>query len=250
MMDTLQADFHDPDWVTTRRFINEPEIFGSPDSYLDILPTFHGQTIQDILKDKTDESYSRYLDLGGGSAIAAVGVHKRFPPDKLDITVIGHTTDTEKPFKLSPRELEFREPSKYHLTENHINFNHLDFTQITPHDEATLGRFDVISAVYSVTWMKQNKYELIQKVYKLLKPNGVAFITTIGIRLDDPTSYKSESAFQYLNKEYGFDFQENSGGVAFSRVEGKDELPNIFEPVGIGYPIQHVKLFSKSTKKA
>ncbi len=243
-MDTI-PDFHNSGWETSRRFINQPDIFGSPESYLDVLPTYYGRTAHDVLIEKTSKGFSRLLDLGGGGGIGAVGIRKRFSTEKLDISVIGSEADTLKPFKLSPRELDFREPSKDHLIENNINFHQIDFTKITPDDIARLGRFDVITAVYSVGWMEEAKYKLLQKIEGLLKPDGIAFVGPLQILKNiSDSSWQTESAFTYLNRTYGTQIDMSNGGVAFQKDNNKIQFPNIFETQAINAASERVKLLS------
>jgi len=245
--------FEEERWAITRGLQRKP---GEPwlernEQYLDILPTFNGKNFLEVISEKVrGGGKTRFLDIGGGAALADLEVRSIHASDKLDIEVIGHEDDTKLYLSDVPRRIT-RGPTEQDLKDNQIGFNFIDFTKLSEKDVELLGRFDVIVAVYSITWMKHTKYELLQQVENLLKPSGVAFIGPLQIvKLINESSWEQESAFSYLNRKYGSKININNGGVAFQKLQNKTQLPNIFQSLGVDATVEQVKLLTQPTQES
>ncbi len=211
-------------WVKTRR-LQRPEGLGLTDataSYVDLLPRFEKKTFLDHLYQLVDDKgKGKYLDIGGGTGLAALDLREIFPPEKLDIAVIGHQTDIEEGqyahFGRYPLQ-----PTKEKLEENNINFIHTDF--LKAHKKLGSSSFDVVTACWSLNYIEYPPYAILKKVWRQLTPNGVAFIYPLSVGLVDTKTGDRLSFTEYLQDEFDLDIEARGGGISFRRT--KPQLPN------------------------
>jgi SAM-dependent methyltransferase len=230
------AGFTNEGWVITRGLKRKSGTVYTVDSeqYMDVLPTYKGKDLIKLLAEKTESGHAKILDIGGGAGLAALEIRDLYKSELLDITVIGHPQDTKQYLMDLPRNIGYHEPTEKKLLEKKIGFEYIDFTRLTEHDLEKLGKFDLITAVFSLTWMKQPKYELIKHVYNLLKNDGIALVGPLIIKFD------GMSVFDYLNSQFGTDFDVNSDGVSFRKTV--DKLPDIFQTRDIRDTVETVFL--------
>lgn len=200
-------------WETTRGLKRAEGVIrlDRNEQYMDVLPTHHGQNLLDILKEKTESGEQiRLLDIGGGAGLLALDLRGIYSPQQLDIQIIGHPKDTQEYLSDVNRGV-IRGPTEQELREKQIGFHFIDFSNLDPGDLETLGRFDVITACYSLEWIShdprnpdlnyENEQRSVASVNNLLKPEGVALISP----------FNQGSDYEVSNLE------KNNFGISFSK---------------------------------
>lgn len=213
-------------WITTRRLCHPKDepITESNSGYVDELPKFGGKTFVDHIQERVNRGEMvSLLDIGCGSGLALIDLRKMFSVDQLLIVGIGHQQDTKEMQRDISRDVLLFSPEGS-LAEADIKFVHTNF--IDAHLELPLNSFDIISAVYSLEHIRYPRLSLVKKVWRFLKPGGTAFIGPFNLLLMNEDG-SGVSAFRYLREHYGLKFEENNGGVSFTKTQ--EAIPNIFQ---------------------
>jgi len=213
-------------WVITRR-LQRPADQPWPDNgnsgYLEVLPTFGGQTFVDLIAAGVEQGRKMsLLNIGCGAGLALLDLRERFSPDQLEIVGLGNRRDTEKPLDDIARDVS-RKSTAGDLEKAKIRFIYGNFVN----SREILGSrsYDIITAVACLDWIPYPGFALFKKVWRLLKGKGVAFVAPFNLRLIEPGKKETTSFFRFL-KEKGLEVEGNRGGVAFRKTQ--PNIPNIF----------------------
>lgn len=216
--------------LTTRAIIDNP-LVSAELGYVDLLPTFQGKQVDEVIQDKIDEQgHVSVLDLGCGSGRFLIDVKEKWGDSVYPVGVSAFSYHLEKPaYKIAgrPKGATGRELGKLGIPivigdAHHLRRN-LVISGITP-------QFDVVVSVMTFMYFA-DPLNVLKQVHRSLNDGGVAFINDFGIDGSvDPETHGFLTA--HLKRERGFDFNykhaqllPGAGGVAFEKTAPQLSLP-------------------------
>lgn len=208
---------------------------GTEQTYENYLPTFEQKTLTQVLQEKIQQVHSpqevTYLDIGYGNGLALLEAKQRYG-DVIAPIGYGTTYHSKVPYKdldgivYSPTYDEL-------ITQNIklIEGNVLDIRQMVPDNS-----IDVVSALHSIDYAQLPYWEVMKKIYRILKPGGIAFISNIYIT--------NRNELQNYLQAQGYEFEVREDALSFRKT--KSELPvEIRTVTGENDEFQRIEILSE-----
>lgn len=176
----------------------EPYMHG----YLDVLPTFNGLSFIDHVEKRINYGEKpAILDIGYGMGKFLLDCRKIWN-DEVILQGYGPSDQSKSEFMHSGIR---NEPTSKLLEDRNIELiegDVIDFSKIYGHEKA-----DIIVSVTALQHVNYPQWELIKKIYRGLKPDGIAFLHwTIKV-----SSNLQNQLSSYLDQEgYKFEFSDNT----------------------------------------
>jgi ubiquinone/menaquinone biosynthesis C-methylase UbiE len=164
-------------WVTFRTLYRTWQT-SECGSYLDHLPTFKSQNvievISELVKQKAGQGKVRVVDVGYGRGYALIDLVYEFG-DEIELIGYGDSSYARKELNVNIKGLPFvRPPTSEKLSDFKVQLVEGDALDI----RRVLGdnSVDVVISTFTLNNIFYPKWELIKKMYRVVKPGGYAFL--------------------------------------------------------------------------
>lgn len=225
--DEFDKEVVDPSSVMTYRGLRKrdiPSLNGEIEKvqgYLDVLPTFEGKDFLQIVNDDMKEQEMsghlqgkvKILDIGYGTGAFLLDCHEEWQ-DKVQL--VGYGTDVYT--KIPQKHLKAIIPrTDMDLKKAEIELIHGNVIDLR--NKLGDNSIDFIVSSMALMYIHYPQWELIKKVYRVLKPNGVALLD-----YESNTANMLRPILGYL-KDQGYIFEINKGGLAFQKTKPDINVP-------------------------
>ncbi len=195
---------------------------GTEQTYENILPRFQGKTIVEVLADKTETAQQKanqlgvppervkYLDIGYGNGFALLEASE----NELIIPIgYGNSHLTEVEYK----DLD---GTVHPPTQSELNVRRVQLIEGNVLDighNITGNSIDVISMEQVMHYTDLPYWEIIKRIYRLLKPGGVAFI--------DNTYFSNREELSSFLTAQGYSFEIGFDNISFQKTKPTLDVP-------------------------
>lgn len=209
-------------YVTTRGLVNTGSNVPDsghdyyPQGYNEVLPKFKDKTLIELIEERVQRGETpTILDLGYG--------HGNFLLDCRDVwqgsvNLQGYGSSTIPANErvkygdvIQPATLTKLQEAGVELIDGDI----MDLSTIYGHNRA-----DLITSMYALMHVRYPQWELLKKVYRALKPGGIALLHWDRLGMSELEAFLGE----YL-KERGYSFEFGVNKVSFQKTEPDLDLP-------------------------
>jgi ubiquinone/menaquinone biosynthesis C-methylase UbiE len=202
------------------------------EGYLDVLPTFEGRNFLELVTDliqkrkdeavKNGQSYEKVVivDLGFGQGRFLLDCYEKWGDD---VELIGYGTDryTKQPatMQVGLYTVEFP-PTHQALLEagiKTIEGNLVDLRQRLGDNQA-----DLVVSSYALMYVQYPRWEMFKKIYRVLKPEGIAFLDQ-GLEFSE-LQFNPEKLSRELS-ENGYKFEFHPAKTSFQKTKSDIDVP-------------------------
>lgn len=199
------------------------------DEYDEILPVSRGRSLSQFLSQReTQSNKTTVLDVGCGQGMFLADVASQFNKDKFELNGISAT------------DLRWGLPPAIAQAMANLNYQEGDIQRLRKYYRPE--SFDLITSVWSICYVA-DPWNVIKNAYRLLKPNGVAFLANLGISLTGEEEASLRRYWSALGYDIGmyadFDYTDPADRSPIKLILRRNQRPHLqlpFKYAGFGQP--------------
>lgn len=193
-------------------------------SYLEVLPTFEEKDFLQLVNDRVREGKTtknsqngiRIVDIGYGKGIFLLDCRKEW---KDQVQIVGYGTDKyTKTQALSAKTRGIiSERTDTDLAKADIKL--IEGNVVDVRKKLGDNYADIIVSIYALMYVEYPAWELVKKLYRVLKPGGIALLDFYPVALN-----LFQPVLEYL-EDRGYSFEETDRGLAFKKTHPDIDVP-------------------------